>query len=139
MYIPLHHRRGGGGGWPGPVSNAEHVPVTTLFSDQKDASTAAWKQLNDDTRALIRRQFSSNPSDNTNIQIGLVVGIVLGAFIVGLCIFLYISRHTIRFRRRRRRSVRKTSSSKSSKSSDAEAPPPPADAPPPPDAPPEGA
>ncbi|PNY29495.1 Uncharacterized protein TCAP_00602 [Tolypocladium capitatum] len=87
---------------------------------------------------LQRRQFSGNPADNTNAQIGIVVGVVLGVFLLGLCVFLYIYRYSIKFSYRKRRSRRHKSSSsksskisKSSKSSDV-GPPPPADAPPPP-------
>ncbi|KAH6893297.1 hypothetical protein B0T10DRAFT_481923 [Thelonectria olida] len=74
---------------------------------------------------LDKRQFSDNPSKNTDIKIGLVVGILLAAFIAAIAAFLFIYGRSIRFtkRRKRRRHRHIYYSSKSSRSSDGAPPP----------------
>ena len=73
---------------------------------------------------LLTRQFSDNPVENVNIRTGVIVGIVLGVFLIGLIFFFYWYRRTIRFSYRKRRrhgrkpGSRSSKSSKSSKSSD---------------------
>ncbi|KAK7420320.1 hypothetical protein QQZ08_010453 [Neonectria magnoliae] len=85
-----------------------------------------------------RRQFSDNPAENNNIKIGLIVGILLAAFIAVVVAFLYFYGRSIRFTAKRRRHHHrrhKSYGSKSSRSSDGgpppPRPPPPRSAPPP--------
>ncbi|RTE72985.1 hypothetical protein BHE90_012587 [Fusarium euwallaceae] len=46
---------------------------------------------------LVKRQFSSNPSRNNNIKIGLIVGFVLAAFLAVVIVFLWLYCGSIRF------------------------------------------
>lgn len=59
-------------------------------------------------------------TEETDTTIGIVVGVVLGVFLVATIAFLYVYRNSIRLGGRRRRRHRKSGSksSKSSKSSD---------------------
>jgi hypothetical protein len=86
-----------------------------------------------DTIALRKRQYTGSGVQDTNITIGIILGVVLGAFLIGVCAFCYTYRFSIRFTNRRRKH-RKSSSSKSSKSSSDGGPPPPPPPPPPADA-----
>ncbi|KAH6673889.1 hypothetical protein EV126DRAFT_438895 [Verticillium dahliae] len=83
---------------------------------------------------LKRRQVSlSANNDNTNRTVGIVLGVLLGVFVIGVCIFLYVYRDALRkarHRRRRRRRHHRRPGSKSSKSSSEGAPPPSPPAPP---------
>ncbi|PNH29292.1 hypothetical protein BJF96_g7336 [Verticillium dahliae] len=72
-------------------------------------------------------------NDNTNRTVGIVLGVLLGVFVIGVCIFLYVYRDALRkarHRRRRRRRHHRRPGSKSSKSSSEGAPPPSPPAPP---------
>ncbi|KAF4973463.1 hypothetical protein FZEAL_9325 [Fusarium zealandicum] len=90
---------------------------------------------------LDKRQFSSNPSRNNNIKIGLIVGFVLAAFLAVIGVFLYFYCSSIRFKFRKKRKHHhrhhrrhKSSSSKGSRGTDRTAPPspsPPSDESPP--------
>ncbi|KAF7533971.1 hypothetical protein G7Z17_g13437 [Cylindrodendrum hubeiense] len=72
-----------------------------------------------DQGTIQKRQFSDNPGENTNIKIGLIVGILIAAFIAVVVTFLYFYGRSIRFTEKKRRHRRhKSSSSKSSRSSD---------------------
>ncbi|KPM34317.1 hypothetical protein AK830_g12250 [Neonectria ditissima] len=90
-----------------------------------------------DETAVQKRQFSNNPAENNNIKIGLIVGILIAAFLAVVVAFLYFYGRSIRFTEKRRRHHRrhKSSGSKSSRSSDSgpplPRPPPPRSAPPP--------
>ncbi|CRK12971.1 hypothetical protein BN1723_009881 [Verticillium longisporum] len=126
MYIPLQARRvpdllardAGSGASPGPGSWAALM--------QHLATVPA--------EALKRRQVSiSANNDNTNRTVGIVLGVLLGVFVIGVCIFLYVYRDALRkarHRRRRRRRHHRRPGSKSSKSSSEGAPPPSPPAPP---------
>lgn len=69
---------------------------------------------------VARRQ---TPLEETNMRTGIIVGVVLGVFLVATCAFLFVYRNS--FKRKKRHRRHKSSSSKSSKSSDGGAPPPP--------------
>ncbi|KFA66022.1 hypothetical protein S40285_03716 [Stachybotrys chlorohalonatus IBT 40285] len=73
--------------------------------------------------AWLKRQ--DDQSANTNLRVGLAVGITLGVFLVGLGVFLYTYRTSVKFYRKKKRARHrhKSTSSKSSKSSDGGAPP----------------
>ncbi|MBE3042398.1 hypothetical protein IMZ48_07425 [Candidatus Bathyarchaeota archaeon] len=82
----------------------------------------------------LKRQFTGNPSRDTNITIGIIVAIVLTTFIAGVAFFMYRYRTSIRFSRRRKHKHRRksTGSSRSGRSAAGEEPlPPPPGAPPP--------
>jgi hypothetical protein len=85
-----------------------------------------------------RRQFSSDGAENKKIQIGIALGVILGAFLIGACAFLYIYRGSVRCAPRKRRRGHhhhhsgSSRSSRSSKHFDGGAAPPPP--PPPPEA-----
>ncbi|RNJ59613.1 hypothetical protein D7B24_001788 [Verticillium nonalfalfae] len=125
MYIPLHARRvpdllaRDAGSWalPGPGPWAAQMQHLATVPD-----------------ALKRRQVSiSANNDNTNRTVGIVLGVLLGVFVIGVCVFLYVYRDALRkarHRRRRRRRHHRRPGSKSSKSSSEGAPPPPPPAPP---------
>jgi hypothetical protein len=79
----------------------------------------------------VKRRAATSSSNDTTI--GIVVGVLLGVFFVGLFIFLYVYRKSVRFASKKRRRRKGTGSSKSSKASSdgggaAPAPPPPAPA-----------
>lgn len=78
-----------------------------------------------------RRQFTGNPSRDTNITIGIIVAVVLTTFIAGVGFFMYRYRASIRFTRRRKHKHRRksTGSSKSGRSAAGEEPAPPPTAP----------
>lgn len=84
----------------------------------------------DNRISSLRKRGSS--IQNTNITIGVTVGILLAAFLVAVFLFCHRYRFSIRFTRKKKRHRRKSGSSKSSKASSdggaapAEAPPPPA-------------
>ncbi|KAH7144363.1 hypothetical protein B0J13DRAFT_43108 [Dactylonectria estremocensis] len=74
--------------------------------------------------SIRRRQFSDDPGQNTNIKIGLVVGILVAAFLAVVIAFLWIYGPSIRFREKKKKHRgHKSSSSKSSRSSDGAPPP----------------
>ncbi|KFH42591.1 hypothetical protein ACRE_066830 [Hapsidospora chrysogenum ATCC 11550] len=83
---------------------------------------------------LLPRQFSPNGTENANIRTGIVVGVVLGVFLISVLTFCWFYRYSIRFTyRKKRRHGHKSGSSKSSKSSrssDGGAPPEAGDPPP---------
>ncbi|KAM5371262.1 hypothetical protein ACJZ2D_008063 [Fusarium nematophilum] len=87
--------------------------------------------------SLGKRQFSSNPSRNNNIKIGLIVGFVLAAFLAIVIAFLYLYCGSIRFTFRKKKHHHhhhrrhKSVSSKGSRGSDRG--PPPAEGSPPPE------
>lgn len=92
---------------------------------------------------LSRRQFSDDGTENANIRTGVIVGVILGLFLIGIIVFLYWYRSSIRFTYRKKKGHRRSGSSnrskssKSSKSSDRGPPePPPPPSPPPPEDPP---
>lgn len=76
------------------------------------------------TTGELRRR---NSVTDTNITVGVIVGVLLGLFLIGCFTFLWIYRNSIVFSRHRRRQRRKSASSSkaSSKASDSGAPPPP--------------
>ncbi len=59
----------------------------------------------------------AQPSDNTNVTIGAVVGVVLGVFLIGIFAFLYTYRNSVRFSSKKKHKRRKSAGSKSSKAS----------------------
>lgn len=67
--------------------------------------------------ALVKRQFSSDPVQNTNASIGLAVGVVLGIFLIGTFAFLWVYRYSIRCSPRKKRRPSSRKGSKSSKAS----------------------
>jgi hypothetical protein len=81
---------------------------------------------------LRKREIGTRSADS-NVTIGVIVGVVLGLFLLGIIAFLWTYRLSIKFSygKKRRRKSGSSKSSKSSKSSDGGAPPPP---PPPPPA-----
>lgn len=77
---------------------------------------------------LVERQFSSNPSTNNNIKIGLIVGFVLAAFLAVVIVFLWLYCGSIRFtykkkKHRHHHHRHKSVSSRGSRGSDRSAPP----------------
>lgn len=79
--------------------------------------------------ALPKRQFTGDPARDIDITIGIIVAVLLTAFIAGVGYFLYRYRDSIRFSRRRRhhrggRRRKSMGSSKSAKSTAGEEPPP---------------
>ncbi|EEY21632.1 predicted protein [Verticillium alfalfae VaMs.102] len=125
MYIPLQARREphllarDAGSWASPAPG----PWAALM-----------QHLATVPETLKRRQVSiSANNDNTNRTVGIVLGVLLGVFVIGVCVFLYVYRDALRkarHRRRRRRRHHRRPGSKSSKSSSEGAPPPPPPAPP---------
>ncbi|KAI2609186.1 hypothetical protein GGR54DRAFT_387989 [Hypoxylon sp. NC1633] len=81
-----------------------------LFSRSLSALSTAL----DHTSSLVRKRASG---DNVNTTIGVVVGILLAAFLIGLFAFLHVYRKSIRFTKKRRHR-RKSSGSKGSKNSE---------------------
>ncbi|CAG9991237.1 unnamed protein product, partial [Clonostachys byssicola] len=45
--------------------------------------------------AVKRRQFSEDGTKNANIRTGLIVGLVLAVFLIGVCLFCFMYRYTI--------------------------------------------
>ncbi|CAG9941477.1 unnamed protein product [Clonostachys rosea f. rosea IK726] len=45
--------------------------------------------------AVKRRQFSEDGTKNANIRTGLIVGLVLAFFLIGVCLFCFMYRYTI--------------------------------------------
>ncbi|KAJ6784039.1 hypothetical protein PWT90_00326 [Aphanocladium album] len=72
---------------------------------------------------LAKRQFSSDPVQNTNSSIGLAVGIVLGLFLIGTFAFLWVYRYSIRCTSRKKRRSKSSKSSKASSDNGSEAAP----------------
>ncbi|KAI5457608.1 hypothetical protein BGZ63DRAFT_427649 [Mariannaea sp. PMI_226] len=160
MHIPSPHRHRRATETLGPVSHPNTHPGGGIHQHWPEA-IPAWCRLGlvslfqsffigigrenqgEDQGMLQRRQFSDNPSKNQNIKIGVIVGILLAAFIAAVAAFLYIYGRSIRFteRKRRRRNHRhKYYSSRSSRSSDGPPPPrPPRSSGPPPPPPAHGA
>lgn len=69
--------------------------------------------------AGVSQLWKRTTSGEIDTTIGIVVGVLLGVFLIATCAFLYIYRGSIRTKKRKRRGHhRKTSSSKGSKSSD---------------------
>ncbi|KAG6026831.1 hypothetical protein E4U19_002398 [Claviceps sp. Clav32 group G5] len=64
--------------------------------------------------AFLKRQY---PVDDTNTQVSIAVGIVLGVFLIASGTFLYVYRSSIRCRRRRHRHHPAGKSSRSSSNS----------------------
>jgi hypothetical protein len=93
---------------------------------------------------MLHIRSSVTPSDlkrdataqSMDLTIGIVVGVLLGVFFLGLFGFLYVYRKSVKFaskkHRRRKSGTGSSKSSKSSKSSDGGGAPPPPPAPPPP-------
>ncbi|KAI3337580.1 hypothetical protein HD806DRAFT_43852 [Xylariaceae sp. AK1471] len=87
--------------------------LSAIYTDTSPSSSATIPSPA--ISSLRKRSGGSSP----NTTIGVVVGILLTAFIIGVGCFLYFYRRSIRFKdRRRRRRHRKATSSKSSRSSD---------------------
>ncbi|KAM0430971.1 hypothetical protein ACHAPT_005605 [Fusarium lateritium] len=128
MYIRRHlqvsavHQR------PGTPVDAQHShhgllgPALRLFQRY---SRSVGQSSGD---VLVKRQFSSNPSRNNNIKIGLIVGFVLAAFLAIVIVFLWFYCGSIRFtykkkKHRHHHHRHKSISSKGSRGSDRSAPP----------------
>lgn len=83
--------------------------------------------------ANLQNRADNTPLQNTNLTIGIVVGVVLALFFIGLGVFLWFFRNSIRLsKRKKNRRRRKSSGSKSSKSSGGSRDGPPPPPPPPP-------
>ncbi|KAH7361472.1 hypothetical protein B0T11DRAFT_279014 [Plectosphaerella cucumerina] len=150
MHIPISTR----GIWPAGPQISSHqgcIDETTSCTPAVPSGLAwLWRSISSTTAVLHNsesylksRQTPASSVGSTNTIVGVVLGVVLGLFVLGVCVFLYTYRDSLRRIRRRHRRHRSTSSksSKSSRSSRsskgaAEAPPPQAAPPPPP---PEGA
>ncbi|KAK3334132.1 hypothetical protein B0T19DRAFT_440825 [Cercophora scortea] len=133
MYIPLALRPA----LPPPTTRAEHDDLlsTSPVAGLIHLVMPPWRAPSITGNILHRRDDSMQ---NQNVTIGVVVGVLLTAFLVCLGYLLHRYRGAIRFtprskkRRRRRHSARSGSSSKGSKSSSDSVPPPPPPPPPPP-------
>lgn len=97
---------------------------------RRDDKLASQSLLYESLRTVLHNRADNTPLQNTNLTIGIVVGVILALFFIGLAVFIWFFRTTIRFSKRKVRRRRKSSGSKSSKASgDSGDPPPP---PPPP-------
>ncbi|UPL04119.1 hypothetical protein LCI18_015053 [Fusarium solani-melongenae] len=125
MYIRRHlqvsavHQRPGT-----PVDAQSHGlldPALRLFQ-------RGLRSIDQSRDVLVKRQFSSNPSRNNNIKIGLIVGFVLAAFLAVVVVFLWMYCGSIRFtfkkkKHRHHHHRHKSVSSRGSRGSDRSAPP----------------
>ncbi|KAH8780924.1 hypothetical protein F5883DRAFT_637805 [Diaporthe sp. PMI_573] len=117
MYILLHSR---------PLTSSALSPAARAASAPDTISPKS--SLSHLTRWVDLRRRDTTSSTNTTI--GIVVGVLLGLFIIASIVFLYRYRYTVHFHSKRRRHHRHHSSKGSKTSSEgAGAPPPP---PPPP-------
>ncbi|KAK5994421.1 hypothetical protein PT974_04895 [Cladobotryum mycophilum] len=116
MYIPSPQQNGlapiaargvaGGGHW---TELTMSFGRPTLLS-RRDGMTAVNNVFD-----LMKRQFSSNPTANTNAKIGIIVAFTVTAFVVGMGIFFFVYHRSIRLSKRRARR-RRSNSTKSTKS-----------------------
>jgi hypothetical protein len=151
MYIPSHLRAAAAVAVTldrfGPAAHPDHPPSQSAFLSLlcrvlRLKPFPPCDDINRKEHGIVdKRQFSDNPSKNADIKIGLIVGILLAAFIAAIAAFLFIYGRSIRFskKRKRRRHRHTYYSSKSSRSSDGAPPPPPPQSAPPPPAPPPAA
>ena len=119
MYIPLSLRASPSSeahGGPGDAARDLHHHAESRLSPSSSAPSAGRLLL--DGRALFLRQFSDNPVQNVNVRTGVIVGVILGIFLICVVAFCCIFHKSVRFSsRKKRRHRRKSGSSKSSKSS----------------------
>lgn len=120
MYIPLPSRPPTSS-TPPPSARAAPAPgaIPHVISSLSHLA-ARWTELR-------RRDTTSS----TNTTIGIVVGVLLGVFIISSIVFLYRYRYTVRFHSKRRRHHRHHSSKGSKTSSEGAGAPPPPPPPPP--------
>ncbi|KAH6670358.1 hypothetical protein F5X68DRAFT_215830 [Plectosphaerella plurivora] len=148
MHIPIRSQGGWSAGSQLPSSqgcidssSAPCTHPTTSFS----ILASLWRSISSaaslSTDSISHLRARDNPASSvgrTNTIVGIVLGIVLGLFVVGVCAFVYNYRDSLRrIRKKHRHKRHRSTSSKSSKSSRssrgaAEAPPPPHPPPPPP-------
>jgi hypothetical protein len=109
-------------------SNGTHTATTSVSWAGLDrllvGLRGAFAPANQDGE--LRRRSGST---DANLTVGIIVGVVLGIFLVGCFAFLWIYRNSIVFSRTKNKKRRKSSGSSkaSSKASDSGAPPPPAE------------
>lgn len=82
--------------------------------------------------SIIDSLVARTATESANRRTGIIIGVVLGLFLVAACVFLFTYRNSVRCTRKRKRhhhhrrhKSTSSKSSKSSKSSDGGAPPPP--------------
>lgn len=121
MYIPLSPRASP----PSAVHVRSGDAVRQLHhAGSRDALSSSPSDRLLAGRTLVSRQFSDNAVQNANIRTGVIVGVVLAIFLIGVLAFFWFFRFSIRFSyRKKRRHRHKPGSSKSSKSSEGGAPP----------------
>lgn len=94
-----------------------HGPASRYTHWLQDHLPALSAVINPTDSSLIQRRSGS--AAHTNLIIGLVVGLTLAAFVIGVCIFLCCYGDSIRFSNKKHRHRRRSTSSKASKNSKA--------------------
>ncbi|KAF4462376.1 7 transmembrane receptor (rhodopsin family) domain-containing [Fusarium albosuccineum] len=104
--------------------------ITVIFQPALKLLGRLSSVIGSSPKTLAKRQFSSNPSRNNNIKIGLIVGFVLAAFLAIVVAFLYFYCGSMRFTYKKKKHHHhhhhrghKSVSSRGSRNSDRSAPP----------------
>ncbi|EHK46689.1 hypothetical protein TRIATDRAFT_299220, partial [Trichoderma atroviride IMI 206040] len=98
MYIPINPDQS--------EALQRHVQATEEYTDNANHSLIAISTITKKVLSSIQRR--SNSGTNTNLIIGLVVGFVLAAFIVGVCIFLCCYGDSIKVYKKKQRHRRRS-------------------------------
>ncbi|KAL7895960.1 hypothetical protein HDV63DRAFT_91948 [Trichoderma sp. SZMC 28014] len=106
MHIPMY---------PAQLALQRHVQAAEAHTDDAKHALVAISTITKKVLSSIQRR--SNSGTNTNLIIGLVVGLTLAAFIIGVCIFLCCYGDSIKFYKKKQRHRRRSSSSRGSRHS----------------------
>lgn len=93
------------------------ISPTSRFSPSSAAHSSHDAPLPRGPTSLFEKSWRRDATSTNNATIAVVVGVLLGLFVLVTAAFLYRYRYTVRFRRRRRRRHRRAHGSKSSKTS----------------------
>lgn len=110
MYIPLY---------PTTLEALQrHGPTTDGYTHwMRPIASSAIKYASSIKQSLSLIERRSSSAAHTNVIIGLVVGLTLAAFIIGVCVFLCCYGDSIRFSNKKHRHRRRSTSSKGSRNS----------------------
>ncbi|KAL7788366.1 hypothetical protein V8C37DRAFT_236279 [Trichoderma ceciliae] len=115
MYIPLYPTQPEALKRHGPTEDKrvhwihvqDHLPAISTILKHTDSIKQPF--------SLVERRSSS--AAHTNVIIGLVVGLTLAAFVIGVCIFLCCYGDSVRFSNKKHRQRRRSMSSRGSRNS----------------------